>query len=179
MADQPEGLWVWVRYGIGRAVMFAFLWYVITEGELLSWVVGVPTVMAATLASVTLLPPLPWRWRFSGLVRFLPYFLMRSVRGSIDVARRALHPLLPLAPLLVEYPLRLQDSLARVFLVNTISLLPGTLSAELHGDRLIVHALDGSPTAISAQLEFSEGLVADLFGVELPESIGETGASHA
>jgi len=168
-----------MRQMVIRALALAVLWGILTRGDLSSWVVGVPIVTAATFISVTLLPGLHWRWRLGGLLRFLPYFLLKSVLGSIDVARRALHPRLPLAPILVEYPLRLHDSLARVFLVNTVSLLPGTLGAELHADHLTVHALDGSSAALSTELEFLEELIANLFGVELPESVVRTESGHA
>lgn len=163
-----------VRQVVLRALAFAALWVILTRESLSSWVVGVPAVAAATLASLALLPSVPWRWRLGGLLRFLPYFVVRSVLGSVDVARRALHPRLPLAPLLVEYPLRLRDGLARVFLVNTVSLLPGTLGAELHSDRLTVHALDGGVAAVSAELEFLEELVANLFGAELSGGVVRT-----
>jgi multicomponent Na+:H+ antiporter subunit E len=168
-----------MRQIVIRALALAILWRIITRGDLSSWVVGVPIVVAATLISVALLPRLPWRWRLSGLLRFVPYFLRKSMLGSIDVARRALHPRLPLAPILVEYPVRLHDSLARVFLVNTVSLLPGTLGAELHADHLTVHALDGSSAAITTELEFLEELIADLFGVELSGGVERMEAAHA
>lgn len=164
---------------IRRALAFAVLWSICTQGEMSSWVIGGPTVGAATLASVVLLPQRVWHWRLRGLVRFVPYFLVRSVLGSVDVARRALHPRLPLAPLLVEYPLRLQDDLARVFLVNTVSLLPGTLSAELHAEHLTVHALDGGVAGVSAELEVLEKLVAALFGTPLVDSFVKTEAARA
>lgn len=164
---------------IRRALVFAVLWGICAQGEVSSWVIGGPTVGVATLASVVLLPPLTWRWRLGGLARFVPYFLVRSVLGSVDVARRALHPRPPLAPLLVEYPLRLQDRLARVFLVNTVSLLPGTLAAELHAEHLTVHALDGSVAGVATDLKVLERLVADLFGAELSGSGAGTGSARA
>jgi multicomponent Na+:H+ antiporter subunit E len=49
---------------------------------------------------------------------------------------------MPITPELIEYPLRLPPGLPRVILVNTVSLLPGTLSAELVGQVLRVHVLD-------------------------------------
>ena len=51
--------------------------------------------------------------------------------GGADVARRAFHPRLPVAPQLIDYPFRLPPGLPRVILVNTVRLLPGAPSAEL------------------------------------------------
>lgn len=161
--------------GLGRGGAFALLWWVLTDGDHGSWVIGVPTVVAATVASLRLMPGKLRRWRLAGMMRFFPFFFWQSVRGSIDVAVRALHPHLPLAPAVVQYRLRLPDDLARVFLVNTVSLLPGSLSAELQGDHLTVHVLDGS-LPMGATLQSLEARVAGMFGVDLIEhaDIGET-----
>jgi multicomponent Na+:H+ antiporter subunit E len=113
------------------------------------------------------------------MARFLPFFLWQSLRGGIDVARRALHPRLPLAPLLLDYPLRLPDGPACTFLANTVSLLPGTLSADLENGCLTVHVLDGSQPDVSAELQSLEALIADLFGVELSQNIVTMERPHA
>jgi multicomponent Na+:H+ antiporter subunit E len=152
-----------------RAIPLAFLWWVLTAGNLSSWLVGAPIVATATFVSIQLLPASLWPWRVTGLCRFVPTFLWLSVGGSIDVARRALHPHLPLAPCLLEYPLRLSDTVARVCFVNTVSLLPGTLSADLCTDYVTVHSLGGS-VAVHEELAALEALVADLFGEELSQS---------
>ena len=97
-----------------------------------------------------------------------------SLRGGVDVALRALHPRLPLAPALLAYDLRLAPGLARIFMVNVVSLLPGTLSADLSGSGLSVHVLDRN-LPVQHQLQALEQQVAMLFGVSL--SAGK-GAHH-
>ena len=87
------------------------------------------------------LPPVPFNW--FEFVRFVPFFLMRSLLGGVDVAWRAFHPGMPIAPEFIEYPLRLPPGLARVFMANTVSLLPGTMSTEIGENCLTVHVLDG------------------------------------
>jgi multicomponent Na+:H+ antiporter subunit E len=151
-----------------RATPLVFFWWVLTAGDPSSWVIGAPMIAVATFVSMRLLPTGLRPWRVTGLCRFVPIFLWLSVRGSIDVARRALHPRLPLAPCLLEYPLRLSDTVARTFFVNTVSLLPGTLSADLRPTHVTVHSLDGSGT-VSEQLGALEALVADLFGEDLSQ----------
>ncbi len=160
--------WIW-RYrgrGLLRAIWFAMLWWIVTRGDPTSWVVGIPAVIAATLMSVVLLPERTWRWRVLGGARFLVYFLRQSVLGGFDVAWRAFHPRLPLAPGLYMYTLRLPSGPAQTLLANTVSLLPGTLSATLQEDRLTVHTLDTSQPLL-AQLQHLEEVVALLFGVQL------------
>lgn len=101
----------------------------------------------------------------TGLIRFLPYFVWNSLRGGVDVAVRVLHPQLPIEPALVRYELRLRDSAARVLMADTVTLLPGTLSADLDDHVLVVHVLNaGAP--FDEVLEVLEQRVADLFGLD-------------
>lgn len=154
-------------YRVGlRLVLFAALWAMLSGGDLQSWVVGAPVVGIATLTSLVLSAPAPWRWGLKGLAHFLPVFLWKSALGSLDVARRALHIRRPIDPALIDYPLRLPHQSARIFMANTVSLLPGTLSVELHENSLKVHVLD-SNLPIKTDLQYLENLVARLFGINL------------
>lgn len=45
-------------------------------------------------------------------------------------------------PLLVRFNAGLKSDAARVLLANSITLTPGTITVELEGDELLVHALD-------------------------------------
>jgi multicomponent Na+:H+ antiporter subunit E len=102
------------------------------------------------------------------MASFLPFFCLQSLRGGVDVAWRAFHPGLPIHPCLVHYPLRLRETPARVFMANVVSLLPGTLSADIDGDSLIVHALDGR-LPVAEQLAVLESRVANVFRIALPD----------
>lgn len=123
-----------------RGLLFSLLWWTLTDGNVKSWWVGVPAVSFAVIASIALLPPVPLVWR--ELLKFTPFFLWRSLQGGADVAWRAFHPGMPIAPAVVDYPLRLPPGLPQVVLANIVSLLPGTLSAMLDGQALKVHVLD-------------------------------------
>ena len=147
-----------------RTVVFALLWWILTAGAMSSWLVGAPVVLCAVFASGALLPGVSWS--LSGIIRFVPFFLWRSLYGGVDVARRALHPRLPISPGLLDYRWRLPPGLPRVFMANTVSLLPGTLSAELDDAYLRVHVLDETG-AFAAELQVVEARVAQLFGLSL------------
>ena len=43
---------------------------------------------------------------------------------------------------MLDLPIALPPGSARVMLVNTLALLPGTLSVRIEGDRLRLHVLD-------------------------------------
>ena len=150
-----------------RALSFGVVWAILTGGQ--GWAVGVPVIL---LASATT-PPLQRvsRGSITGLFRFLPYFVWNSLLGGIDVAWRALHPRLPIEPRLLEYEMALDLPAARILMANTVTLLPGTLSADLRGRILVVHVLDGH-SSIAERLADLERRVADLFGLDHGAAIG-------
>lgn len=154
---------------VSRVLLFSLLWWMLTDGDVQSWWIGVPAVSFAVIASVALLPPVPLVWQ--ELFRFAPFFLRRSLQGGVDVAWRAFHPGMPIAPALIDYPLRLPAGLPRVILANIVSLLPGTLSATLDGQILKVHVLD-SRGDFMTELNALEQRVARMCGVLLTTSHG-------
>ena len=152
-----------IRRAAIHFILLGLLWWVLAEGDTASWVIGVPTVLFATFVSLRFSAASAWGWRWRGTLRFLPFFSYCSLKGGMDVASRAFRPALPLAPAMMDYSLRLREGTARVFFANTVSLLPGTLSADIRGDTLIVHVLDKN-LPLSDQLRRLELAVARLFG---------------
>lgn len=149
---------------IFRAAMFSLLWWILTSGNPASWLVGIPTIAIATLASVALLPSCAWSP--VGIVRFILFFIVHSLRGGADVAWRAFHPGLPIEPIMLDYPLRLEAGRSQVYLVSVINLLPGTLSVSLGASSLKIHTLNAGKNVVS-ELRSVEHYVALIFGVTL------------
>jgi multicomponent Na+:H+ antiporter subunit E len=131
-----------VRTAAIRMALFAALWLVLTRGSLDDGWLAAVAVVAATVTSMLLWKEPVWRLRPGGLMRFVPFFLVQSVLGGWDVARRAGAPSLPLAPGFIDYEARLRLPAARVFFVWIISLLPGTASVRLTDRGVRVHCLD-------------------------------------
>jgi multicomponent Na+:H+ antiporter subunit E len=142
---------------IVRASGFAILWAILGGGT--GWGIGIPVIVIATVASPRVSPSR--RWSVAGLARFLPYFIWNSLLGGFDVAARALNPALPVDPALLRYEMRLETTTARVLMANTVTLLPGTLSADLQGNVLQVHVLNASG-AVTDMLDKLERRVGDL-----------------
>jgi len=143
-----------------RAGLTTAVWLLLAEGDLGSLVLGVPAIAGATYVSFRLdtrigLKPF-------ALLRFLPMFFWRSIAGAIEVALRALKPSRPLDPQFANYEISLPEGLPRVFFANTVSLLPGTLSADLDGSTLCIHLLDDRDAALKS-LAALEASVATLF----------------
>ncbi|MBC8209967.1 MAG: Na+/H+ antiporter subunit E [Gammaproteobacteria bacterium] len=147
-----------------RGLLFSLIWWSLSNGVAASWWVGVPAVLLALISSLYLLPPMTMVW--SAWLKFIPFFISRSLHGGIDVARRAFHPALPLAPDIINIPLRLRAGLARVFMINTINLLPGTLSVSIDQNQLRIHVLDRHQDFMSEILQVEE-YVSRLFGIPL------------
>jgi len=163
---------------VANFLWIAGLWALLTEASVDSWVVGLPVVLAGTAASLRLahgsMPPLrPLRILF-----FIGYFLRSSLLGGIDVTWRALHPDLPIRPQLVQYPLLLPRGAARTLFMAVVSLLPGTVSADIDGDLLITHVIDGRKP-IQKELNRLERIVAWMFAVPLsPEGARQAGTTQ-
>jgi multicomponent K+:H+ antiporter subunit E len=78
------------------------------------------------------------------ILRFLVTVLWDIVAASITVARLSLGPMSKLKPRFVRIPVALDDDFALTALASTISLTPGTVSAEIAPDRghILIHALN-------------------------------------
>lgn len=148
---------------VRRVTLFAVLWWILTGGAAASWLLGMPVVLVAAWLSRTLWvdPPLS----LAGVTRFVPWFAYQSLAGATDVAKRALRPAMPLHPGLVRHHLRLPQGVCRVSLANVVSMLPGTLSAELDGDELVIHALD-TRQDLHEMVRDLEPRIAAVFGLE-------------
>lgn len=146
-----------------RGMAFALVWWVLAEGRADSWGVGAVSVIAALAASLFLAPPGPDRLSPAGLLAFAGFFLVQSFKGGAQVAAQAFRPRMDLAPALMEVPVTLPQGLARVLLVNTLNLLPGTVGVRLEGDRLCLHVLDARQP-IAEEVRATEARIARMLG---------------
>jgi len=146
-----------------RGLLFALLWWVLAEGRAASWGLGAVAVGAATAASLWLLPPGAQRIGGAALLRFLGFFLWSSLRSGLQVAALALRPRLDLRPIMLERRLALPPGAPRLLMLNTLTLLPGTIGVRLDEARLRVHVLDAR-MPVAAELRALEAHIARLFG---------------
>jgi multicomponent Na+:H+ antiporter subunit E len=145
-------------------VLLALLWTALTGGEPASWAIGAPAVAAGAAIAFLLPPAASWRLSPTGALVFVGWFAAQSLRGAVDVARRALDPRLPLRPGFRSFETGLPPGPARIVMINTITLLPGTLTAGIRGDRLIVHMLD-TRADLARELAAVEARVRALFAL--------------
>ncbi|CAB0152031.1 Na(+)/H(+) antiporter subunit E1 [Pseudidiomarina piscicola] len=77
-------------------------------------------------------------------VQYFLILLVDIVVSNLDIALIILMPRKRIQPALIEFPLDLTGSVPITILASTISLTPGTISAELgrDGRSLLIHALN-------------------------------------
>ncbi len=83
--------------------------------------------------------------RLSG--RCICYFLVliwEVIKANIAVLKLIFTPRVEVEPKLVYFKVDLQTDLAKLFLANSITLTPGTITADIDGNEYCVHALDGA-----------------------------------
>ena len=73
---------------------------------------------------------------------YLPWLFYKIVQSSLHLTKLILHPALPIDPQLISVESKLNHHAAVVLLGNSITLTPGTVTAEVDRNKLIVHALD-------------------------------------
>lgn len=134
---------------VARALLYFGIWIVIDQSaKPANLAFGVLATIAATWASLTLLPPSTGRVRLGVLLTLLPRFLWQSLVAGVDVARRAFSPRLPLAPGFIDYPVRLPRGSARNAFELISSLMPGSVPTGEDDAKIEFHCLDtGQPVA--------------------------------
>jgi len=90
------------------------------------------------LEAKKLLNPVRWFW----LLVYIPVFIWQCLKANVDVALRVLSPGLNLKPGIVKIKTSLKTEIARVFLANSITMTPGTLTVEIQDDTLYIHWIE-------------------------------------
>jgi len=154
-----------IPWAIAVAAALLALWALLSGGT--GWLYGVPAALIGAGIGAWLAPGSLHRPRPFAILRFMGLFLVNSLRGGADVAWRALHPAMPMAPTWTDYPLRLHTPAGRALFLVTVSLMPGTLAADLRNGTVRVHVLTPEMAAGLPQLEQA---VASIFGDETREA---------
>jgi multicomponent Na+:H+ antiporter subunit E len=151
-----------------RVLLFGLLWAVLTGGSTYGLLTAAVTIIASALASVSLVPPGEISLDAKALLRFVPYFLIQSLRGGADVAVRAFRPGPPLSPAIVIVPITTPEGFARFALTSVASLMPGTLSVQAKDDSLHLHVLDSTANVAASIAELERRIAAIRRAVRAP-----------
>ncbi len=167
MAEQGKAGWNAPRvraYGF-RLGLLLLLWWILS-GSTSDWWFGFPLAAVTAGFSLWLTPPARFMLRPLRFPAFAIFFLWQSLLAGWDVARRTLHPGLPLRPEILHLALNLPPGAPTWWLMLTISLLPGTLSVRLHDQQILeVHCLD-SRLDVAGNVHDTEVQIARLYGLQ-------------
>jgi multicomponent K+:H+ antiporter subunit E len=106
-------------------------------------VLGVILAVAVPLVTDRFWPEYPRTIRLGRLLRFVPIVLLDIIIANLRVAALIIGPARRWRPHFIVIPLDLRHPFAITLLASIITLTPGTVSANLSGDRrsLLVHGL--------------------------------------
>jgi multicomponent Na+:H+ antiporter subunit E len=117
---------------------------------LLTFKLTLPNIIAGSVASIIcslffgrffitnvykLLQPHRYFW----FAVYLFVFIWECIKANLDVAYRVLHPAMPIKPGIVKVKTKLKSDLAKMFLANSITMTPGTISVDIIDDNLYIH----------------------------------------
>lgn len=71
---------------------------------------------------------------------YLLWLLGQIPPAGLQIAYYILHPRMPIEPGVLRFRTDLRSQVARTLLANSITLVPGTLTLDVRGDELVVHA---------------------------------------
>ena len=129
----------WIHLGLGLVLSFAVAW--INSGH----------------------SPFVPKFRLWGnILLYVPWLFVKIVQSSLHVSKLILHPALPINPRLIHVETKLRHHAAVVLLGNSITLTPGTITAEVDQNTLIVHAMD-DVSAEDVTSENIESRIAEIF----------------
>ncbi|MGB0910700.1 MAG: Na+/H+ antiporter subunit E [Nitrospirales bacterium] len=135
----------WIHLGLGLVLSFTVAW--INSGH----------------------SPFVPKFRLWGnIILYLPWLFLKIVQSSIHVSKLILHPSLPIDPRLIDVETQLDHHAAVVLLGNSITLTPGTITAEVDRNKLIVHALD-DVSGQDVRNKSIESKIAGIFKDEEPD----------
>ena len=152
-----------VRGALATGIVLGALWAGLHWSDPASWVIGLPVMLLGSATAFVLPDRRGPRLSPPGAIRFAGFALRGIGIGAVDVGLRVLRPA-TLNCGCFPYRTRLPPGRPRQLFAVAITLLPGTLTAYLEADRLVVHALDRGE-ATRREIAALEDSVARMFGL--------------
>ncbi len=126
-----------------KAIALFVLWVLLSAS--FDWIhLGLGLLLSFTVAWINSghSPFVPKFRLWGNILLYLPWLFVKIIQSSLHVSKLILHPALPIEPRLINVEANLGHHAAVVLLGNSITLTPGTITAEVDRNKLIVHALD-------------------------------------
>lgn len=132
----------------------AVFWILLTDGAPSSWLLGVPAIsLTVWIVHRFPLSKAPLTIHSGALLKFIPWFIQKSIRGGLDVCRVALSRPLSLHPAFFTYECSFVDTRARALFAICLNVLPGTTTVRMDAGTVYIHCLT---SVDEARLEIAE-----------------------
>ena len=131
------------RYAATAGALFC-LWLLLTStgkfqelvaGAVLALLVAVLGYKGFTRRGLGIFSPR----RLLNLLIYVPVFFWAMIKANFDVAYRVVHPRMPIRPGIVAIKTELKSDIGKLFLANSITLTPGTLTLDVGEEHLFIH----------------------------------------
>ncbi|MCF7885899.1 MAG: Na+/H+ antiporter subunit E [Candidatus Marinimicrobia bacterium] len=134
------------KHSIILFIILMVIWILLTSWETQELIAGLITSFLIAILTYRLEPVLaainltPKALLYS--IAYIFVFAKELILSNLDVARRVLTPSLPLKPGIVKVNTKLKSKIGKLVLANSITLTPGTLTAEVKNGNLYIHWID-------------------------------------
>jgi len=141
---------------IRNSLLLFLLWFLLS-GRMDPWFLGLGAFTSIAISwfhSRQPGPPNP-AIPFFRFMFYIPWLFYRIFLSNFHMMYLILHPKLPIHPKLISYHTHLRNPAAVTLLANSVTLTPGTITAEVNTPDLLVHALDenSAKDLVSKRLE--------------------------
>ena len=157
------------QFLILKATALFVLWIMLSAS--FDWIhLGLGLVLSFTVAWINSghSPFVPKFRLWGNILLYLPWLFVKIVKSSLHLSKLILHPALPIDPRLIQVETKLGHHAAVVLLGNSITLTPGTITAEVDRNTLIIHAMD-EVSADDVTSRRIESKIAEMFKDEAPD----------
>jgi multicomponent Na+:H+ antiporter subunit E len=149
-----------------RTLGFLFLWFSVSGVSAADFAIGLGTAILAAIASVRLMPCSDVPVNFAKCLEIAVRLPFQAFVAGTNIARRALHPALPLRPGFIRYASHLPEGSPRNAFAALVSMQPGSVPiATGRDDDFIVHCLD-LDLPVGAALAADEARLRKALGLE-------------
>jgi multicomponent Na+:H+ antiporter subunit E len=158
-AASVEAGWGAIVHGSGLAVSVAVVWLLLSGHY-------DPLLLSFGAASVILVVVVAWRMDVvdhegvpvhlgMAALTYWPWLMVEVIKSNIDVSRRVFSRGPDISPTLVRVRASQRTELGHVVYANSITLTPGTVSMDLTGDWILVHAvsLEGAEALLEGEMD--------------------------
>jgi len=107
-------------------------------------------------------------FKIFGIIAYFPWLMWEIIKANYTVIRACLRADLDIAPALVKVKTTCRSDYAKVLFANSITLTPGTVTVDVDGDKLLVHALyeDGAGPEAFVEMDRRSKMAVDHGGDE-------------